>query len=116
MVEVAFPPSFEIAVYLQPPFNGPADTTCSWGVVSSHRGDVRGCPANTAPIRPPERILGANATLPENSTSLLNLASPWNETGNHTGVAGSDLPFRPIAARKRCTESSAGQMTCLGIG
>ena len=78
MLQVAFPPTFEIAVYLQPPFNGRADTTCSWGVVSSHQGDIRQCPAKSVPIRPPERMLGANATLAKNSTNPTISTLPLN--------------------------------------
>ena len=89
MLEVAFPPTFEIAVYLQPPFNGPADTTCSWGVVSSHQGDVRQCPAHSVPIRPPERILGANTTLAGNSTDPTLSTLHLNGTSNHTGTGAS---------------------------
>ena len=88
MLEVAFPPTLEIAVYLQPPFNGPADATCSWAVVSSHQGDVRQCPTHSMPIRPPERILGANATLAGNSTSptllTLHLNATVEKPGNGT--------------------------------
>ncbi len=79
-LQVAFPPTFEVAVYLQPPFNGPADTTCSWGVVSSHQGDVRQCPASSAPIRPPERNLGTNATLARNLTGPIISIPSLNET------------------------------------
>lgn len=86
MLEVAFPPTFEIAVYLQPPFNGPADTTCSWGVVSSHQGDVRQCPVHSEPIRPPERILSANATLAGNLTGPTLSTIYLNETVNHTST------------------------------
>ena len=89
MLEVAFPPTFEIAVYLQPPFDGPADTTCSWGVVSSHRGDIRQCPAHSVPTRPPERILGANATLAGNSTGPTLSTVRLNGTFNHTGTGAS---------------------------
>ena len=89
MLQVAFPPTFEIAVYLQPPFNGPANTTCSWEVVASHQGDVRQCPASSAPIRPPERNLGANTTLTRNSTGQLSLVSLLNQTTGYTGAAGS---------------------------
>lgn len=53
---------FQLSVYLQPPFNGPADTTCPWGVVSSHRGDVWQCPAPTDIWRPPARRLGENSS------------------------------------------------------
>ena len=92
MLQVAFPPTFEIAVYLQPPFNGPADTTCSWGVVASHQGDVRQCPASSAPIRPPERNLGANTTLARNFTDPLSLVSLLNNTTNYTGDAAFGSP------------------------
>ena len=89
MLQVAFPPTFEIAVYLQPPFDGPADTTCSWGVVSSHQGDVRQCPAHSRPIRPPERTLGAFATLAVNSTGSTLSTLNVNGTVNHTGTGVS---------------------------
>lgn len=92
MLQVAFPPTFEIAVYLQPPFNGPANTTCSWGVVASHQGDVRQCPASSAPIRPPERNLGANTTIARNSTGPLSLVSLLNKTTNNTGAVASGSP------------------------
>ena len=78
-VQVAFPPTFEIAVYLQPRFNGPADATCAWGVVASHQGDVRHCPASAPPIRPPERNLGANATITGNTTGPIILTSPVHQ-------------------------------------
>ncbi|KAL9131218.1 MAG: hypothetical protein Q9175_006826, partial [Cornicularia normoerica] len=103
--QVAFPPTFEIAVYLQPPFNGPADMTCSWGVVASHEGDVRQCPASSAPIRPPERNLGPNATLPRNSTGPIS---------NYTGTAASGLPFTPVVASEPCIESLLGRLKCPG--
>ena len=95
-LQVAFPPTFEIAVYLQPPFNGPADATCSWGIVSSHQGDVRQCPATSAPIRPPERILGANATLAGNSTGTMISALPFNETTISTSTAAFDLNLTSV--------------------
>lgn len=96
MLQVAFPPTFEIAVYLQPPFNGPADATCPWGVVASHQGDVRQCPARTAPLRPPERILGANATIAGNSIgSNISSASSVNQTADYTSTAASGLNFKP---------------------
>lgn len=97
MLQVAFPPTFEIAVYLQPPFNGPADATCPWEVVASHQGDVRQCPVTFAHIRPPERNLGANTTLAANSTGPISTASSLNRTANYTSTAASGLPFKPIA-------------------
>lgn len=53
-----FPAGFTLSVYLQKPFNGLASETCAWDVASSHTGDVRKCPAVTAPWRPPARRLG----------------------------------------------------------
>lgn len=75
-----FPPTFEVAVYLQEPFNGFADQTCAWGVVSSHEGDVRQCPATAASFRPPERNLGSNITIGENISN----AGPLDVLGNLT--------------------------------
>ena len=96
MLQVALPPTFEIAVYLQPPFNGPADATCPWGVVASHQGDIRQCPARTAPLRPPERILDANATIAGNAIgSNISSASLVNLTANYTSTAASGLNFKP---------------------
>lgn len=89
MLQVAFPPTFEIAVYLQPPFNGPANTTCSWGVISSHKGDIRKCPASDAPIRPPERILGVNATVVRNSTGQKLPTLSLNQTAFYTNTTAS---------------------------
>lgn len=89
-LRVAFPPTFQIAVYLQPPFNGLADTTCSWGVVASHQGDVRQCPTNFVPDRPPERELGANATLAGNSTGQTISTLPLINVTNLTGTAAFD--------------------------
>ncbi|CAD6588376.1 MAG: hypothetical protein ASARMPRED_003540 [Alectoria sarmentosa] len=107
MLQVAFPPTFEIAVYLQPPFNGPADATCPWGVVASHQGDVRSCPVNYVPVRPPERNLGMNATLAGNLTGPIISASSLNVTANYTSNVASVVPFKlPIAAREPCIESS----------
>jgi len=54
---------FQLSVYLQPPFNGAADQTCPWGVVTSHQGDVRQCPATTDFWRPPARRLGDSSTV-----------------------------------------------------
>lgn len=115
-LQVAFPPTFEIAVYLQPPFNGPADATCPWGVVTSHQGDVRQCPANPAPVRPPERRLGANATSNGNTTGPIILTPYVHRTANYTGSAAPSSPFKPIAASERCIESSIGRTTCSGLG
>lgn len=112
MLEVAFPPTFEIALYLQPPFNGPADGTCSWEVVASHQGDVRQCPVSYDHIRPPERNLGANATLAENSTGPISSASPLNQVANYTSSAASGLPFKPNSASEPCIESSIGRLIC----
>ena len=62
-IQPELPSTFEIAIYLQDTFNGPADGTCAWGVVSSHEGDIRNCPAGRAsPSRPPERGLSSNLT------------------------------------------------------
>ena len=116
MLQVAFPPTFEIAVYLQPPFNGPADTTCPWGVVASHRGDVRQCPASAAPIRPPERNLGTNATIAGSSMGPIISASSVNQSANYTSTATSGSRFQPIAASEPCIESSLGRLTCPGLG
>ena len=115
MLQVAFPPTFEIAVYLQPPFNGPADATCPWEVVVSHQGDVRQCPVSSAHFRPPERNLGANATFAENSTGPIRSAPSLNQIANYTSTTASGLPFKPIAARKPCIESSLGRLTCPGL-
>lgn len=61
-----WPSSLIMAAYFQDHFNGAASDTCAWGVVlsqiSSHKGDVRQCPAPTGPWRPPERKLEANGT------------------------------------------------------
>lgn len=86
MLRVAFPPTFEIAVYLQPPFNGPADATCPWGVVASHQGDVRQCPASPTPIRPPERNLGVNATVARNTTGPIKSTSSMHRFANYTST------------------------------
>ena len=91
MLQVAFPPTFEIAVYLQPPFRGAADTTCQWGVVASHQGDVRQCPASSAPIRPPERRLGANTTITGNWTGPMIYPSRLDHNSSSTSTATSDL-------------------------
>ena len=115
-LQVAFPPTFEIAVYLQPPFNGPADATCPWGVVASHQGDVRQCPANPTPIRPPERNLGANTTITWNTTDPMISASNVHQIVNYTSTAAFSPPFKPIAASERCIESSIGRMTCSSLG
>lgn len=56
--ESGFPAGFKLSVYLQAPYNGPLSETCAWNVATSHVGDVRQCPAMTAPWRPPERELG----------------------------------------------------------
>ena len=113
---MAFPPTFEIAVYLQPPFTGPADTTCSWGVVASHRGDVRQCPEKATPIRPPERRLGTNATIAGNTTGLVSSTPYVHRIVNYTGNAASISPFESVAANERCNQSSTGRMTCPGLG
>ncbi|CAD6592368.1 MAG: hypothetical protein ASARMPREDX12_006046 [Alectoria sarmentosa] len=84
--KVDFPPTFEIAVYLQQPFNGAADATCSWGVVASHQGDVRDCPARAAPVRPPERRLGANLTLIGKFTSAGSFTTSANVTTNSSAM------------------------------
>ncbi|CAD6593016.1 MAG: hypothetical protein ASARMPREDX12_006656 [Alectoria sarmentosa] len=117
MLQVAFPPTFEIAVYLQPPFNGPADATCPWGVVASHQGDVRSCPVNYVPVRPPERNLGMNATLAGNLTGPIISASSLNVTANYTSNVAAVVPFKlPIAAREPCIKTSLGRLTCPGPG
>lgn len=116
LLQVAFPPTFEIAVYLQPPFSGPADATCSWGVVASHQGDVRQCPEKSTPLRPPERNLGTNATMTGNTTGPILSTSYMHQIVNYTGTAPSISPFKPIAANERCNESSIGRMTCSGLG
>ena len=56
--ESDFPIGFTLSVYLQAPYNGRLSETCAWDVATSHVGDVRQCPAMTAPWRPPERRLG----------------------------------------------------------
>ena len=63
-VEGVFPESLVLSVYLQQPFEGSPSQTCAWDVASSasHEGDVRQCPAQSGPWRPPERRLGGNAT------------------------------------------------------
>lgn len=38
-------PVWEVAIYQQAAFSGPATSTCAWAVVSSRRGDIRQCPA-----------------------------------------------------------------------
>ncbi|KAL8827061.1 MAG: hypothetical protein Q9191_003417 [Dirinaria sp. TL-2023a] len=62
----AWPSSLTMAAYFQDQFDGAASDTCAWSVVlsqiSSHKGDVRQCPAPTGPWRPPERELEANGT------------------------------------------------------
>lgn len=63
---------FQLSVYLQPPFNGAADQTCPWGVVSSHQGDVRQCPATTDFWRPPARRLGSTVFHSGDITAVLN--------------------------------------------
>ena len=68
------PDTFEVAVYLQRAFSGQADQTCAWGVVSSHQGDIRQCPASTGPLRPPERMLGNNITIEANGTGVFELS------------------------------------------
>lgn len=113
MLQVAFPPTFEIAVYLQPPFNGPADTTCPWGVVASHQGDVRQCPASSAPVRPPERNLGANRTIAGNSTGTMIYASSVNQSIDLTSPV-TVVPFKSLAASEPCIESSLGRLKCSG--
>ena len=92
MLQVAFPPTFKIAVYLQPPFNGPADATCPWEVVASRHGDVRECPVASTPVRPPERNLGASATVAVNLTGPINSGSFVNQTANNTSAADAGLP------------------------
>ncbi len=71
-----FPPTFEIAAYSQSPFSGAPNTTCAWGVVSSHQGDIRQCPAEPPPDRPPERRLGSNATASSNLTARPTATTP----------------------------------------
>lgn len=115
-LQVAFPPTFEIAVYLQPAFAGPPDATCSWGVVASHQGDVRQCPEKATPLRPPERRLGTNGTFAGNTTDPLTPTSDVHQTVNYTDTAASTLPFKPVAANELCNESSTGRMTCSGLG
>ena len=84
----SLPPAIEISVYLQPPFPGAADQTCPWKVASSHKGDVRQCPATSPPFRPPERELASNGTVIRdgNITEVVNATSVQFSSGNITEV------------------------------
>ena len=82
-----FPESLVLSVYLQQPFEGSPSQTCAWDVASSssHEGDIRQCPAQTGPWRPPERRLGGNETVHEgNLTQVIEGNVTYITAGNET--------------------------------
>ena len=58
------PGGVTIAFYLQQPFAGSPSQTCAWDAADSHQ-DVRKCPAQRAPWRPPERKIMQKGNLTE---------------------------------------------------
>lgn len=55
-------PEVTVSIDLQGPFDSPPSKTCAWKMASFRAGDVRRCPAPTAPWRPSEQRLGEKRT------------------------------------------------------
>ena len=105
-----FPPTFEIAVYLQAATSHPLDQTCAWGVVASHEGDVRQCPIdNSPPARPPERILGQLPSIPN---GMAEAVFHVNSTLNYTATAANGSPMTAIVESQPCLETVVGGLGC----
>ena len=121
-----FPESLVLSVYLQQPFDGSPAQTCAWDVASSasHEGDVRQCPARSAPWRPPERRLGSNATYETmhegNLTEVIKGNVTYITTGNETlTLEGDDMkeieyefPLFPSSTR---SDAVGGRETGMAI-